>query len=319
MKKRIALIFGISGQDGTYLANFLLKKKYLVIGITRNISNQNLFKIKKMNIKKKLLIYENKKVTKSFLKKILHRSKKINEIYYLSGETSPLKSIAKPIETIENNVLSIIKILEFIRLSSKKTKFFYASSSEIFEKNKKNVFDENSKFGPRSPYGISKASGQWFVKFYRQQYNIFCCSGILFNHESPLRSKNFIFKKIIDFAKKLKKSGGKIHLGNINVERDIGWAPDYVIAFWKMLQLKKATDFVIGSGKKISIKTFLDLTFNNLKISKKNIIFNKKKLLRKNDLTSYRSNPSLAKRKLKWSNTLGVNQIVKKMINDELY
>ena len=272
-----------------------------------------------MNIEKKLLIYENKKVTKSFLKKILRRSKKINEIYYLSGETSPLKSIAKPIETIENNVLSIIKILEFIRLSSKKTKFFYASSSEIFEKNKKNVFDENSKFGPRSPYGISKASGQWFVKFYRQQYSIFCCSGILFNHESPLRSKNFIFKKIIDFAKKLKKSGGKIHLGNINVERDIGWAPDYVIAFWKMLQLKKATDFVIGSGKKISIRTFLDLTFNNLKISKKNIIFNKKKLLRKNDLTSYRSNPSLAKRKLKWSNTLEVNQIVKKMINNELY
>ena len=319
MKKRIALIFGISGQDGAYLANFLLKKKYLVIGVTRNISNQNLLKIKKMNIKKKLLIYKNKKVTKSFLKKILHRKKKINEIYYLSGETSPLKSIAKPIETIENNVLSIIKILEFIRLSSKKTKFFYASSSEIFEKNKKNVFDENSKFGPRSPYGISKASGQWFVKFYRQQYNIFCCSGILFNHESPLRSKNFIFKKIIDLAKKVKKGGGKIHLGNINVERDIGWAPDYVIAFWKMLQLKKATDFVIGSGKKISIKTFLNLTFNNLKISKKNIIFNKKKLLRKNDLTSYRSNPSLAKRKLKWSNTLGVNQIVKKMINDELY
>ena len=319
MKKKIALIFGISGQDGAYLANFLLKKKYFVIGITRNNSNQNLLKIKKINIKKKLLIYKNKKVTRFFLEKVLNQSKKINEIYYLSGETSPLKSIGKPIDTIDSNVVSIIKILEFIRVKSKKTKFFYASSSEIFEKNKKNVFDENSKFGPRTPYGISKAAGQWFVRFYRQHYNLFCCSGILFNHESPLRSKDFIFKKIIDLAKKVKKRGGKIYLGNINVERDIGWAPDYVIAFWKMLQLKKATDFVIGSGKKISIKTFLELTLDNLKVSKKNIISNKKKLLRKNDLTSYRSNPSLAKRKLKWSNSLSVNQIVRKMINEELY
>ena len=187
MKKKIALIFGISGQDGAYLANFLLNKKYTVIGVTRKNSNQNLLKIKKLNIKKQLLIYENKKITKKFLKKILNRSKNINEIYYLSGETSPLKSITQPIETVDSNVLSIITILDFIRISSKKTKLFYASSSEVFEKNKKNVFDEKSKLGPRTPYGISKAAGQLFVKFYRH-YNHFVVQEF-YLIDSPLRSK----------------------------------------------------------------------------------------------------------------------------------
>ena len=144
----------------------------------------------------------------NFLKKILNQNKIINEIYYLSGETSPLRSIEEPIQTFESNVISLIKVLEFIKLRTHKTKFFYASSSEIFKKNKKNNFNENSEIGPRSPYGISKATGLWIVKYYRNQHNLFCCSGILFNHESPLRSNKFVFKKIILESKKIKKKGG---------------------------------------------------------------------------------------------------------------
>ncbi len=319
MRNKIALIFGISGQDGAYLADFLLKKKYKLLGITRNSSKSNLFRLKKLKIEKKIKIYQNKILKSAFLKKIFTSNKIIDEIYFLSGETSPLRSIARPIQTFDGNVINLIKILEFIKSKKIKTKFFYASSSEIFKKNKKNVFNESSEIGPRSPYGISKATGLWIVKYYRKQHNLFCCSGILFNHESPLRSSKFVFKKIIQESKKIKRKGGNIYLGNLNIERDIGWAPDYIKAFWKMLQLNKASDLVIGSGNIYSIKTFLNLTFEKLKLNKKKIKANKKSFIRANEINSYRSNPSLAKKKIKWKNILKLKEIVSKMINDELY
>ena len=319
MRNKIALIFGISGQDGAYLADFLLKKKYKLLGITRNSSKSNLFRLKKLKIEKKIKIYQNKILNPAFLKKVFTSNKIIDEMYFLSGETSPLRSIAEPIQTFDGNVINLIKILEFIKSKKIKTKFFYASSSEIFKKNKKNIFNENSEIGPRSPYGISKATGLWIVKYYRKQHNIFCCSGILFNHESPLRSNKFVFKKIIQESKKIKRKGGNIYLGNLNIERDIGWAPDYIKAFWKMLQLSKASDLVIGSGNIYSIKTFLNLTFEKLKLNKKKIKANKKNFIRANEINSYRANPSLAKKKIKWKNRLKLKEIVSKMINDELY
>ena len=319
MRNKIALIFGISGQDGAYLADFLLKKKYKLLGITRNSSKSNLFRLKKLKIEKKIKIYQNKILNPAFLKKVFTSNKIVDEMYFLSGETSPLRSIAEPIQTFDGNVINLIKILEFIKSKKIKTKFFYASSSEIFKKNKKNIFNENSEIGPRSPYGISKATGLWIVKYYRKQHNIFCCSGILFNHESPLRSNKFVFKKIIQESKKIKRKGGNIYLGNLNIERDIGWAPDYIKAFWKMLQLSKASDLVIGSGNIYSIKTFLNLTFEKLKLNKKKIKANKKSFIRANEINSYRANPSLAKKKIKWKNRLKLKEIVSKMINDELY
>ena len=155
MRNKIALIFGISGQDGAYLADFLLKKKYKLLGITRNNSKSNLFRLKKLKIEKKIKIYQNRILNSAFLKKIFIKNKTIDEMYFLSGETSPLRSIAEPIQTFDSNVINLIKILEFIKSKNVKTKFFYASSSEIFKKNKKNIFNESSEIGPRSPYGIS--------------------------------------------------------------------------------------------------------------------------------------------------------------------
>ncbi len=312
MKKKIALIFGITGQDGSYLAKFLIKKNYKIIGITRNLNKKNLFRLQKLNIEKKIKIIKSK-----FLKKIFYKNKKINEIYFLAGETSPLKSEINPIETFNSNLISLINILEFLKKNKSKARLFYASSSEIFKKKNKNIFSEVSEIEPRSPYGISKAASLWIVKFYRSKFGIYCCSGILFNHESPLRSKNFVFKKIVDEAKKLKKNGGKLNLGNINIKRDIGWAPDYVKAMWKMLQQKKPLDLVIGSGKMYSIKDFLNLTLKKLKLDKNKIIVNNKNLIRFNDIKAYRSNPSLANKKLKWKNSLNLNEIVNKMINND--
>ncbi len=318
MGKKKALIFGISGQDGAYLADLLLRKNYNVVGVTRNNKKNNLYRLRKLKIHKRVNIFTNTIINLSLLKKIFKKHININEVYFLSGETSPLRSIQKPIQTIESNVIGIIKILEFIK-KKKKIKFFYASSSEIFEKSNNNIFDENSKIGPRHPYGISKAAGFWLVKYYRTFYDIFCCSGILFNHESPLRSKNFIFKKIIDNAKKIKKKGGVINLGNINIERDIGWAPDYVEVFWKMLQQKNPRDYVIGTGKSYSIKKFLDITFKSLKLKKNKINANKNQFIRKNEIRSYKSKPSLINKKLKWKSRTNINKIVLKLINNDLY
>ena len=319
MKKKTALIFGISGQDGSYLADFLLKKNYKIFGVTRSKTNKNLFRLKKLGIEKKVKVKEIKEMNFYSINSYLKKLGNLNEIYYLSGETSPIISINKPILTFQSNVNNLIFILEFIRMYKNKIKIFYASSAEIFENVKpKNVFNENSKIGPRTPYSISKAAGLWLIKYYRAYHNLFCSCGILFNHESPLRSKKFVFKKIIEESKKLKKGKGRLSLGNINVKRDIGWAPDYVVAMWKMLQQKKSLDLVIGSGKSYSIKDFLNQTFKLMKLEKK-VLINRKNLLRKIDILEYRSNPLLAKKKIKWKNNLSLKKIIIKMINDEYY
>ena len=319
MKKQSALIFGISGQDGAYLADFLLKKNYRIFGVTRFKNNKNLIRLEKLKIKDKIKIFEARDINLELLKKIDKNVKKLDELYYLSGETSPINSIKSPKQTFESNVNNLILILEFARTNKKRIKIFYASSSEIFKNDKKNIFNEKSEIAPRTPYGISKAAGFWLIKFYRNYHNIFCSCGILFNHESPLRSKNFVFKKIVNESKKIKKIGGKISLGNIKIKRDIGWAPDYVVAMWKMLQLKKPIDLVIGSGKKYSIEEFLNLTLKSLNISKKKVLINKKELIRKIDIKEYKSDPKLAKKKIKWKNQLSLNQIVRKMINNEYF
>jgi GDPmannose 4,6-dehydratase len=319
MRNKTALIFGISGQDGAYLADFLLNKNYRVFGVTRKKTSKNLFRLKKLKIIDKVKTFNASEINLKLLNKISKNVRNLDEIYYLSGETSPLNSINKPLQTFKSNVNDLIFILEFLRTSKNRTKLFYASSSEIYKKNKKKIFNEQSEISPTTPYGISKAAGLWLIKFYRKYYDLYCCTGILFNHESPLRSGKFVFKKIIDESKKIKKKGGKIYLGNIYVKRDIGWAPDYVKAMWKMLQLKKPLDIVIGSGNIYSIKNFLNLTFKYLKLNKNNVITNKKEFIRKIDNNEYRSNPTLAKKKINLKNSIDLEQIIIKMLNNEHY
>jgi len=255
-----------------------------------------------------------------FLDNLLKRNKNICEIYYLAGESSPTKSFINPENSMKSNTIGILNILLSIKKIKKKIKVFNAASAQIFGNSKDNFYSEYSKISPTTPYAVSKASAYWLTKIFRENYNLYTCSGILFNHESSLRSDDFVTKKIINFSKKIKKNKKiKLRMGNIDVYRDWGWAPEYVKAMWLMLQQKKPIDLIIGTGKKHSIREFVDEVFKKMKINKKNLITGTNKLMRKIDIQSYRANTTLCKKKIKWEAKTTFKKIIHKMINDELH
>ena len=266
--KKTAIIFGITGQDGAYLSHFLIQKGYKVIGTTRNKSSKNLYRLKKLKIINSVKILKGVATDINFCNKILNS--KINEIYYLAGDSSVLKSFETPEISLKSNTEGILNILRILKTKKYKAKLFNAGSGQFYGDNKKNFYNIHSKINPQSPYGVSKAAAYWLIKIYREKYNIYCCTGILFNHESPLRSKEFVTKKIVDTALKIKrKKSIKLRLGNVDIFRDWGWAPDYVRAIWLMMQRNKPRDFIIGSGKTYSLKDFVNEVFKYLNISKK--------------------------------------------------
>ena len=316
--KKTAIIFGISGQDGAYLSHLLLRKGYRVIGTTRNKSSRNLQRLKKLKIIKKIILLKGMATDLNFCKKVLNS--KINEIYYLAGDSSVIKSFETPEISLKSNTEGILNILRVLKLKKSKAKLFNAGSGQFYGDNKKNFYNIHSKIEPQSPYGVSKAAAYWLVKIYREKYNIYCCTGILFNHESPLRSKEFVTKKIVDTALKIKRKKGIIlRLGNVEIVRDWGWAPDYVKAIWLMMQRNKPRDFIIGSGKTHSLKDFVNEVFRYLKISKKNLKTNVSKYKRKIDLRGYKANIADTQKILKWKPKLRFKTIIHKMINNELF
>ena len=318
MKKKNALIFGISGQDGAYLAHFLISKNYNVIGTTRNNKKKNLNRLLKLNIYKKVKIVKGQASDLGFCQKLL--KKNIDEVYYLAGESSIVKSFEYPEASLISNSFGILNILKTAHKLKTKIKIFNACSAQIYGNKKKNFFNIDSKIDPISPYAVSKAAGYWLTKIYRENYGIFCCSGILFNHESPLRSNEFVTKKIILESKKiLKNKNHKLFLGNINIYRDWGWTPDFVEAYWLMLQKNSPIDLVIGTGKIYSLRDFLNEVFKLKKLNFKNVKINVKKLKRKLDIKGYRANISKTKKILKWRPKLNFKQIVYKMVNEELF
>ena len=320
MKKKIALIFGISGQDGSYLAEFLIKKKYAVIGVTRNKSKKNLYRLEKLKILNKVKLIKCSFASIKFVDSLLEKNKNIQEIYYLAGESSITKSFINPENSIKSNTVGILNILLSIKKIKKKIKIFNASSAQIFGNNKDDFYSEFSRIAPSTPYAVSKASGYWLTKIFRENYDLYACSGILFNHESPLRSDEFVTKKIINVSKQIKKNSKvKLRMGNIDVYRDWGWTPEYVKAMWLMLQQKQPIDLIIGSGKKYSIRDFINEVFKKMKIDKKNLITGTSKLIRKIDIQSYRANTALCKKTIKWETKITFKEIIHKMINDELH
>ena len=320
MKKKIALIFGISGQDGSYLADFLIKKNYSVIGVTRNKSKKNMYRLEKLKIFNKVKIIQGVALDQKFLNKIIKKYSSIKEIYYLAGDSSATDSFIYPHKSFESNTTGILNILLTIKKINKKIKVFYAASGQFYGNSKNNYYSEKSVIKPTTPYAVAKAAGYWLVKIFRENYDLYACSGILFNHESPLRSDEFVTKKIINVSKQIKKNNKvKLRMGNIDVYRDWGWAPEYVKAMWLMLQQKQPIDLIIGSGKKYSIRDFVNEVFKKMKIDKKNLITGTNKLIRKIDVQSYRANTALCKKKIKWETKITFKRIIHKMINDELY
>ena len=318
-QKKRTLIFGVSGQDGSYLSRFLVSKKNQVYGTTRNNNKRNLKNLISLEIANKVKIF--KCDIKNFyqVKKIIQKIKP-HKIFYLCGQSSVTGSYTNPAETFKSNTLGLLNILEIVKESNRKIKVFNAVSGQIYGNQKKNIYNEKSYIDPQSPYGVSKTSSFWLTKIFREWYGVKCCSGILFNHESPLRSDEFVTKKIINNCKLIKKGKLKyLYMGDINICRDWGWAPEYVEAMYLMLKQKNPKDLVIGSGKRHSLKNFIYEVFRLLKIPRKHLKTNTKKFMRKNDIRSYRADPRLAKKILNWKAKTTFKKIIYKMVMKQLY
>ena len=313
---KIAIITGISGQDGSYLSELLVKKKYKVIGICnpkKKIKKKNLSNIKHKIILKKIDINDYFKI-KNLVKRI-----KPNEFYHLAAQSFINYKFEDEFFKLNPNINGTHYILSAIREYSPKTKFYFASSSELFGNVKTSPQNEETKFNPRSAYGVSKVAGFYLTKNYREAYNIHACSGILYNHESPRRNINFVSRKITkNLSLILKGKLKKITLGNINSKRDWGHAKDYVYAMWKMLQIKKPDDFVIGTGKIHSVKDFIKIAFRHANLDYKKYIKIDKKLFRPNDKIILKANFSKAKNKLRWKPKISFKSLVKEMVDYDL-
>ena len=341
MKKK-ALIFGVTGQDGSYLADFLLKKKYQVHGVTRRSSSINTVRIDHIfphPFKKRIYDFNTHwgDVTDAMSVSSIIKKIKPNEIYNLAAQSHVSVSFDVPEYTANADALGALRILEAIRFHKLEnfTKFYQAGTSEMFGKTGNKSQNENTPFNPRSPYGVAKVYAHYITKNYREAYNIFACNGILFNHESPVRGETFVTRKIIIALCKIKKGmQKKLYLGNLEAKRDWGHAEDYVEAMWKMMQRKDPRDYVIATGKQYSVKQFVDLCLQQLKIKfywkgkglnskcfgiKGNcIIESNKRYYRPLEVDSLIGDSRKARKELKWKPKKNIHQLIKEMIDVEI-
>ena len=339
MKKKIALIYGVTGQDGAYLAKFLLNKNYEVHGIKRRASSFNTQRIDSIyadpHIKKNNFFLHYGDLSDSLA--VLNNIKIINpdEIYNLGAQSHVGVSFAVPEYTANVDAIGSLRILDSIKTLKfeKKTKYYQAGTSEMFGASKPPQ-NERTYFYPRSPYAAAKLYAHWITINYREAYKIFACNGILFNHESPLRGETFVTKKIVSgLCNIVNGKLNKIYLGNLYAKRDWGHAKDYVFAMWKMLQMPIAKDYVIATGKQYNVKTFVNLVAKelNMKIiwkgaglnekcywNNKKIIEIDKKYLRPTEVDSLKGDFRLARKELKWKPKYNILDLVKEMVMEEL-
>jgi GDPmannose 4,6-dehydratase len=349
MKKK-ALITGITGQDGSYLAEFLLKKDYIVHGIKRRSSNLNTQRLDHLYIdphyKTNFFLHYGDIIDSSNVSELINKIKP-NEIYNLAAQSHVQTSFLTPDYTTQVNALGALRILESIRLLGlkSKTKFYQASTSELFGNSNKFKQSEKTPFNPQSPYATSKLFAYWITKNYRDSYGIFAANGLLFNHESPRRGETFVTRKIVIALCRIAFGLDKVlYLGNINSLRDWGHAKDYAEMQWKILQQKKPDDFVIATGRQYSVKFFLEQCCKFLKIDilwkgnnlnqvayvknfdpnicpklKKNMIIVKidKKYFRPNDVINLRGDASKARKRLGWKIKTNIHQLINEMMKEE--
>jgi len=340
MKKKSALIFGITGQDGSYLAEFLIKKGYVVHGVKRRSSSFNTGRIDHIyqdHFKKNKLFYLHYgDVTDSISVSQIIKKIKPKEIYNLAAQSHVSVSFEVPEYTADADGLGALRILEAIKFHGfqKFTKFYQAGTSEIFGKVTQTPQTERTPFYPRSPYGVAKLYAHWITVNYREAYNLFACNGILFNHESPRRGETFVTKKIINALCKIKLGlQSKLILGNLNAKRDWGHAKDYVEAMWKMLQQNKPEDYVIATGKQYSVKEFINFCLKEIGMNYKwsgsginskcydengNCIIRCDKLYyRPLEVDSLKGNSSKAIKKLNWKPKYTIKTMIKEMVEIE--
>ena len=340
MKKKIALIFGITGQDGSYLAEFLLKKNYIVHGVKRRSSSINTSRVDHIyqdphEKNYKFRLHYGDITDSTSVSKIIYLTKP-DEIYNLAAQSHVAVSFEVPEYTANADGLGALRILEAIKFHKleKKTKFYQAGTSEMYGKVQTIPQNEKTPFYPLSPYGVAKLYAHWITKNYREAYNIFGCNGILFNHESPRRGETFVTKKIVSALCKIKLGKQKkLILGNINSRRDWGHARDYCHAMWKILQQKKPDDYVIATGAQYSIKQFVNKTAKQLKMrifwkgkGLKEKAYNEKGIpiiecnknyFRPLDVNTLIGDAKKARVKLKWKPSVNIDSLIKEMIEFE--
>ena len=318
MKKKIALVTGITGQDGAYLSKLLLNHDYKVYGAYRRSSSLNPWRLDELGILDPIDLVPFELLEKSNIERIIKKIKP-DEIYNFAAQSYVAVSFENPIYTAETDAIGTLRILESIRMINKRIKFYQASSSEMFGKMNETALNEKSKFYPRSPYAASKAFSHYITINYREAYGIFACSGMLFNHESPLRGTEFVTRKITSTLAEIKAGRKKVlELGNYYAKRDWGYAADFVEGIWKMMQARNPDDYVLATGEQHSVKEFTNYAaklfgFNLIwkkdkmndeyavdKNTKKIIIKKNKDYYRPSDVSSLKGNPNKAKKKLGW-------------------
>ncbi|NJL82586.1 MAG: GDP-mannose 4,6-dehydratase [Chloroflexaceae bacterium] len=316
MKK--ALICGVSGQDGAYLAKLLLEKGYGVCGTSRDAQMSSFRNLVSLGIRDQIKL---ESVALNDFRSVLQALIKTepDEVYNLAGQTSVGLSFQQPVETLESISFGTLNWLEAIRFTGAPIKFYNAGSSECFGDIGDRLADEETSFRPRSPYAVAKSAAFWQVANYREAYGLFACSGILFNHESPLRPERFVTQKIIAAACRIAQgSSEQLHLGNISIQRDWGWAPEYVEAMHLMLQQEQPEDFVIATGHSTKLEDFVAQAFAAVGINWRDRVTTDSSLFRPTDLAISRANPAKAREKLGWQARYRMEDVVKEMVSAKL-
>jgi GDPmannose 4,6-dehydratase len=315
MKK--ALICGISGQDGAFLARLLLQKGYKVYGASRDAQINPFNNLTRLGLRDQISFTS---ITLNDFRSVLQALMKIqpDEVYNLAGQSSVGLSFEQPVETMDSVSIGTLNLLEAIRFTDKPIKFYNAGSSECFGDTNGEAADEKTAFAPRSPYAVAKSAAFWEVANYREAYDLFACTGILFNHESYLRPERFVTRKIVSAAVRIAAgSDEKLHLGNIDIKRDWGWAPEYVQAMWQMLQQDQADDFVIATGVANSLRSFVASTFEAEGLDWNEHVVIDQQLIRPSEISANRGDPSKAARLLDWKPRLFMPDVVQLMIEAE--
>lgn len=311
---KTALICGVGGQDGAYLSQHLLNKGYRVVGTSRDANGGSFSNLITLGIRDQVsLVSMSPEDFRSVW--IAIKACEPDEVYFLAGQSSVGLSFEQPAETIQSFTLGALNILEACRMMDKPIRQYHAGSSECFGDTNGLAANEQTPFNPRSPYAVAKASSYWLVKSYRDAYGLFACTGILFNHESPLRPARFVTQKIVRAALRISQgSGERLTLGRMDICRDWGWAPDYVDAMWRMLQQTTAEDYVIATGETFSLAEFVSTAFSLVGLDWREHVVQDSALLRPADIRVNRADPSKAQRQLGWTASLKGQQVVKAMM-----
>jgi GDPmannose 4,6-dehydratase len=313
-----ALITGITGQDGAYLARHLLELGYRVVGASRDAQSCDISRLRLLGIQEDVeLISLAPNDFRSVLKALA--SLELDEIYNLAGQTSVGLSFEQPVECMESIAGGTLNFLEVLRYLDAPTRLFSAGSSECFGDTKQEPANESTAFQPRSPYAVAKSTAFWQVANYREAYGIFCCTGILANHESPLRPQRFVTQKIIEGVQRIQRGESQeLRLGNLDIWRDWGWAPEYVVAMHQMLQTPKANDYLIASGHTTSLREFVRLAFAAAELKAEPYLVSDATFLRPSDLKYSTMDPSLIEADLGWKANITLAEIVQRMYEGSL-